>query len=125
MEKKCIDRAFIEATLAQVSKEKSQPPNMALIAPILASNGWTTTEVLRIEKNIVHAINDYTDPTNEDVAAIADKLNVRLAAQKSVDISLFLDDVRNNQVVFESGLSLYDDLHYLIALAIVVFNETL
>lgn len=122
---KCVDQPFVENTLNVMHSKTQQPLDVGAISSYLADAGWNQVDVMRFQKKIPQANNDYYDPLNKDVKEIAKfmRAKVRGEDKNPVELTNFLEEVAreigNNTKVFH----VYRQKEYLHALGALVYYE--
>ena len=123
--KKCISRQTVDDTLAVVAAGRKAAPDMALVNEELKAAGWTTQDLMRLNKRLPQATADYTDATNVEVLKIVEALDALLEAHIA-SISSFATLVGLAEKSILPTLSHpYNDRPYLAALSLWVYHEAI
>ncbi len=119
--KKCIDREFVEQTIALVSDKARKPIDMALVNAELKTAGWNGSDLMRLGKKLPTAASDYTNATNIEAADLVARLEGLFAKMAAPDLSKFIAEAEST--LLTSLGSPYRDRIYLAAMCVLVFHE--
>lgn len=125
IERKCINRPFVEDTLSTMHDRSRKPFDVSMVSGLLLSTGWSHADVIRLQKKIPQASNDFYSASSrevEDLVAQIAKLIVDGAGQPK-DISTFLSDVASNFSDSSGGVNPYLQPDYLKALGVLVYYD--
>jgi hypothetical protein len=123
--KKCIGRDFIDGRISDANRPKASPLNFTLVSTELGAAGWNTTQLMKIEKQIPRALADYTDPSNNEAAALRVRLNRLLASAGNAVLATFLLAAVSDRIQLTEGLAPYSDASYFEAFAVILFHDQL
>jgi hypothetical protein len=122
--KKCIARQAVENSLTIVSGKRKLAPNMGIVNAELATNGWSSRDLMRLSKAMPQATSDYVDSTNLEAAKLVTMLEDLLNELGTGEaLSAFIKNAE--QVLLPKLSSPYNDRLYLAALCVVTFHETI
>jgi hypothetical protein len=126
VERKCIGRAFIDQSLACVSRKRRLNPDMTLVNGALAAAGWSTPDLIRLSKRLPQVVSDYTDGTNVEVAEMARVAEEAIAseAMQGIDIPECIQQLQPMIKVPTGNIDVYDRM-YISALVILVYYEAI
>ncbi|MCC8980601.1 dsDNA nuclease domain-containing protein [Bradyrhizobium acaciae] len=118
--KKCIGKQAIDESLALISSQPKTLPNMALVFGELKEAGWSSQDLMRLDKRMPQAAADYSDSTNREVARIVLSLE-SLCQNGEITLATFVSEAE--QAVLPGLPAPYNDRAYLAALTVMVYHE--
>ena len=122
---KCIDQPLVEKTLNVMHAKSQQPLDVAAVSSYLTSTGWAQAEIMRFQKKVAQASNDFYNPLNKDVRQIADIMRSNIPGDDGhpTELADFLvlaaDKIENNTDID----TVYKDKGYLHALGAIIYYE--
>lgn len=125
IEKKCIDQPFVEGTLSVMHSKMKQSLDVSTISNYLIAGGWSSTDVLRLQKRIPEATKDFYNPLNGEVKDVVDimRTNVHDATDVPMELKDFLDKVVD-QIMNDNVIGdIYKQKDYLRALGALVYYD--
>ncbi len=125
IEKKCIDQPFVEGTLDIIHAKSKPTLDVSIIANHLITAGWSSTDVLRLQKNIPEASKDFYNPLNGEAKGIASIMRASVNDQNGVtlELNVFLDKVVDQVMIDNSIGHIYKKTDYLRALGALVYYD--
>lgn len=126
LRKKCVDRALVSKTLAVMNAKSAPLPDIATISAHLTSCGWAFSDVMRMQKNIPGASNDFYNPLNGEVKVIASRMRDHISAEEGPPpaLPLYLD-VCVDEIMSGDFASVYKNTDYLRALGVIVYYDAI
>lgn len=70
VEKKCIDAPFVEGTLTTIGERSRATVDVGFVSKLLVDAGWKQADVLRLQKKIPQASNDFYNAANDEIEAL-------------------------------------------------------
>jgi hypothetical protein len=119
--KKCIDREFVDQTIAIVSEKARKPIDMALVNAELKAAGWSGPDLMRVGKKLPIAASDYTNATNIEATGLVASLETLFSNMAAPELGKFIAEAEGT--ILQSLGSPYRDRIYLAAMSILVFHE--
>jgi hypothetical protein len=120
--KKCIGRKAVDDSLEIVTAQRKSAPDMTILNDELRASGWTSQDLIRLNKKMPQAVADCTDLTNLEAAKLVERIEALfLGATDGIDPSAFI--ALTEQVILPDLSFPYNDRLYLAALSVVVYYE--
>lgn len=125
IEKKCIGPALVEGTMNHMHAKTRQTLDLATISNFLTASGWTMTDLFRFQKKLPEASNDYYNPLNGEVKAIADKIRIIVSDENGSpkNLNIFLDQCVDMAMNDDNIGGIYKQMDYLRALGALVYYD--
>jgi hypothetical protein len=120
--RKCIGKAAIVDSLNVVAKTRATP-DMDLVSSELRADGWTSVEIIRINKSLPQATYDYTDAINTEAQDVIVTMTSHFDNDAALQASLGAYVRSAIATAAAAHPSPYNSSPYLGALAILVFYE--
>lgn len=122
---KCIDQPFVEKTLTTMHERSRTPVDTALVSQLLIAAGWKQLDVLRLQKRIPQASNDFYNAANSEVEKLAEEIKGHIynSAGETKDVPEFLEDIVSELSVGGGPFNPYLQPDYLRALGVLVYYE--
>lgn len=125
IDQKCIDQPFVESTLTTMHERSRKPADISFVSQLLIDAGWKQVDVLRLQKKIPQASNDFYNAANSEVEKLASDIKARMydTAGEPKDVPIFLDDVVSELSSSGGSFNPYSQPNYLRALGVLVYYE--
>jgi hypothetical protein len=123
IEKKCIDQPFVEGTLNLMHSKTKQPLDVSIISTHLMGAGWSSIDVIRLQKKLPEASKDFYNPFNEDVKTVTNMMrnNINDAMGEALLLDQYLN-VSVGAIMANNGIAdIYKERDYLRALGALVY----
>ena len=125
IKRKCINQPFVEGTLATIHERSRKPVDISLVSQLLTDSGWKQVDVLRLQKKIPQASNDFYNAANGEVEKLVEDIKDRIydTSGKPKDMSKLLDELVADLSSTEGPFNPYLQPDYLRALGVLVYYE--
>lgn len=123
--KKCIDSPFVEGTLTTIRERSRTPADIGFVSKLLIDAGWKQADVLRLQKKIPQASNDFYNAANSEVEALAKDIKKHIYDMngEEKDVPVFLEDIVAALANTEGLFNPYLQADYLRALGVLIYYE--
>ena len=123
--KKCIDAPFVEGTLTTIRERSRTPADIGFVSKLLIDAGWKQADVLRLQKKIPQASNDFYNAANSEVEALAKDIKKHIydTNGEGKDVPVFLEDIVAALANTGGSFNPYLQADYLRALGVLIYYE--
>mgnify|MGYP005845213207 CR=1 FL=1 len=123
--KKCISDSHVEDTLNVIHSKSRSPFDLSIIVTQLKAAGWSSINLVRLQKKVPEASTDFRNPLNEEVQEIVAimRVTVRDVIGQLLELENFIPKVVNEVVNNGQIDNFYKQQDYLRALAALVYYD--